>query len=490
MAQLRPPAVAGVFYPADPTELSDLVDSQLTTAATVVADSPTCGDEPADSPHLDAPPAALIVPHAGYIYSGTTAALAYAGLRRFAGTIRRVLLLGPTHRVAIRGLATCGATAFQTPLGLVPVEEISPQQRAALPQIVDSPQAHAQEHSLEVHVPFLQEVLGEFTLIPLAVGTADPEQVCAVLDQLGTSPHTLIVVSSDLSHFLPQAQARATDDATLAQILDLDGSLTHEQACGATPVNGLLLHAQRRGLRPRLLGACTSGDTAGDPRRVVGYASVAFDDPTAWSARAGSILLDLARQAIARELGVDTAPPTTPHDAQHDAGHWLTQPGACFVTVTHQGTLRGCIGTVEAWRPLGEDVQANAVAAAVADRRFPPLSAAELPATDLEVSVLSTPQPIPAGQEAEAIAAVRPGVDGLLLRHEERRATFLPQVWQRLPDPSAFLAALRRKAGLPEDFWDPNVQLSRYTVTSWQGPADPSADLADRPATPASGENP
>ena len=275
MHQVRRPAVAGSFYPADPAELAAMVRRQLDSAGPALN---ALDAQASDRTAAGVPPAAVIAPHAGYIYSGTTAALAYRLIARYADRIARVVLLGPTHRVAVRGLATPGAQAFATPLGEVPVEDLRDHEVSRLPQLVESPDAHAYEHSLEVHLPFLQTVLREFTLVPLAVGVAAPEEVSAVLGELCADRHTLVVVSSDLSHYLSYEQARAVDEATVGQILRLQGPLRHEQACGAGPVNGLLLYARRRGWVPRLLGMCNSGDTAGDRRRVVGYASVAFDE--------------------------------------------------------------------------------------------------------------------------------------------------------------------------------------------------------------------
>jgi AmmeMemoRadiSam system protein B len=225
-------------------------------------------------------PKALLLPHAGYVYSGSTAALGYAAVEPAAATVQRVVLLGPTHRVAVDGLALPEVKAFDTPLGRVRVGEVDPGVRARLPQLVESRGAHAMEHSLEVHLPFLQLVLEEFTLVPLAVGRATPDQVADVLDALWGGPETLVVVSSDLSHYLGYAEAEALDVATVEQVLRLGAPLTHDQACGATPANGLLVAARRHGLRPLLLARCSSGDTAGDRRRVVGYAAVAFLEGT------------------------------------------------------------------------------------------------------------------------------------------------------------------------------------------------------------------
>lgn len=261
----RPAAVAGMFYPGDPQTLAHTVDQLL-------ADThPAAGEAPK----------ALIVPHAGYVYSGSTAAEAYALLRPAAGRIRRVVLLGPTHRVAVRGIALPESSRFATPLGSIELDREAIARIAELPQIVRSERVHAQEHALEVHLPFLQRVLGEFTLVPLAVGQATPAEIAAVLERLWGGPETLIVVSTDLSHFLPYAQARRIDEDTCHRILELDTDLDPEQACGAHPLNGLLLAARRHRLRPDLIAFCNSGDTAGDRQRVVGYAAFALHEESA-----------------------------------------------------------------------------------------------------------------------------------------------------------------------------------------------------------------
>ena len=226
--------------------------------------------------HEGKPPKALIAPHAGYVYSGPIAASAYALLEPLRDVVKRVVLLGPTHRVAVRGLALPASRQFATPLGVVDIDEAAIAQLRGLAHVGISEEAHALEHSLEVHLPFLQTVLADFKLVPLAVGHASAEEVAAVLDGLWGGPETLIVVSSDMSHYLPYRDAQSIDRATAEAVLRLETHIDHDQACGATPVTGLALAAQQRGLTPELLDLRNSGDTAGDKSRVVGYASFAF----------------------------------------------------------------------------------------------------------------------------------------------------------------------------------------------------------------------
>lgn len=264
MHVVRPPAVAGLFYPGQPGALRSTLEELLGAAEQASAE--------------DRPPKALIVPHAGYVYSGPVAAVAYAQLRAQRNRIRRVVLLGPTHRVAVRGVAIPDADGFATPLGTVGLDRDLLARLEGLPNVVRSRAAHAAEHSLEVQLPFLQTVLDDFTVVPLAVGSVAEQALAAVLDEVWGDEATVIIVSSDLSHYHTYDDARAIDRATVHRILALAGRLDHEQACGATPINAALAIMRRKGLRPRLLAMCNSGDTAGDRMRVVGYCAVAFED--------------------------------------------------------------------------------------------------------------------------------------------------------------------------------------------------------------------
>ena len=389
MTMLRPAAVAGMFYPADAAELSRQIDDFLAQAPKPAPGAPV--------------PKALIAPHAGYVYSGPVAAHAYALVAPARGRISRVVLMGPSHRVAFRGIATCGADAWATPLGTVAIDRAAVDRLAALPMVGTLDKAHAAEHSLEVHLPFLQATLGEFQLVPLVAGETPREVVAAVLEEAWGGPETLVVVSTDLSHYLDYESCRAADHATRTAIEHLDPA-----AIGS---------AQWKDVGPRLL-------------------------QLAWSS------------IRARLAGGTVAPPSEPAA--------LTRPGACFVTLKRDGRLRGCIGSPQAWRPLGQDVVDNAAKAAFEDSRFAPLTAPELDGLTLSVSVLTAPVPMRFTDEADLLRQLRPGIDGLIIEDGGHRALFLPAVWEQLPDPAQFLAHLKAKAGMRVDHWSPHFKASRF----------------------------
>lgn len=261
MQNIRPAAVANMFYPGDAHALLQQVQEFLM-----------------DAKPYNLIPKALIVPHAGYIYSGAIAAAAYATLRPIALRIKRVILLGPAHRVAVHGLALPDADAFDTPLGRVMIDVKAASTIDHLPQVTVSSAAHEQEHSLEVQLPFLQSVLTDFTLLPLLVGMATAKEVADVLEYLWGGEETLIVISSDLSHYLPYPIAQRIDGETVQAILNLQQPISHDRACGGTPISGLILAAKKHGLSPHLLDLRNSGDTAGSRDRVVGYAALAFTE--------------------------------------------------------------------------------------------------------------------------------------------------------------------------------------------------------------------
>ena len=259
--QIRPSAVAGQFYPGNPLELRKFIEQVLAEANL-------------DMPKSKAPPKALIVPHAGYVYSGPTAAYAYALLQE--SSIRRVVLFGPSHRVPFYGLALPDAERFRTPLGDVDLDVEAMQTANSLPNVGIYAEGHALEHSLEVQLPFLQVVVGDFSLLPLCIGAVEPEHVATVIDKFWDDEQTLFLISSDLSHYHPYEEARTLDQESIDMMLALNPGISHEQACGATGINALLQVAKQRQVQIRLLDYRNSGDTAGDREHVVGYASMAL----------------------------------------------------------------------------------------------------------------------------------------------------------------------------------------------------------------------
>ena len=450
-AAVRRAAVAGAFYPGEA--------GPLAAEVTELLEGVECFE-----PRFGLPKA-LIVPHAGYIYSGPVAARAYDELALARGVVKRVVLLGPVHRVPVRGLALPASEAFETPLGRIALDRAAAHALEGLAQVVRSEPAHAQEHALEVQLPFLQRMLGEFALVPLAVGDATIAEVAQVLERLWGGEETLIVISTDLSHYHAYEEARRIDGATLERIARFATDLRHEEACGATPLNGFLDLARRKGLRIRMLAACNSGDTAGGKGQVVGYSSFAlYEARTIEIEQAGAALVGIARAAIENALGLGAR-------SEIRKLACLDQLGATFVTLTLHGRLRGCIGSLAAVLPLGEDVAANACAAAFEDPRFTKLTREEWPQCEVEVSLLSSPKPIRFADEADLLGQIRAGEDGLILELGDKRATYLPQVWEGLPDKRQFLAELVKKAGLPADTRLARCRVQRYRARKFRGRA-------------------
>ena len=455
----RPAVLAGQFYPADPGTLARMVDDCLAAAD-----------------NYPGRPKAVIAPHAGFVYSGPIAGSAYTAIRWRREQIRRVVILGPCHRVPVRAFAVPSYGAFETPLGTVPVDREGIVAALRLPGVEQRDDAHLPEHCLETQLPFLQRLLDDFTILPVLVGAAAPNATARLLEQLWGGEETLVVISSDFSHFHDYETARRLDTAACHAIEVLEPDrLGDEQACGRHAIRGLLKRAQALDLRATTLDLRNSGDTAGAARRdsVVGYGALAFED--AATARYGDgarqQLLETAAAAIAGGLrgGEEDGGPPAVDTTRFP---WpLRAIRASFVTLQVAGELRGCVGTATAHQPLVADVAASAYRAAFGDRRFEDLSREEFLSLDggleLSISILSRPRPIAAASEAEALEALQPHVDGVILKEGEKGALFLPQVWASLPDPRTFLGRLRLKADLAEDHWSNDVQLFRFRTESF-----------------------
>lgn len=442
MQSFRKLRFAGSFFPAEAGALAAAVDQALAAAGPQGA---------------GASPRAVISAHAGYAYSGRFAGLSFAAVPVAPG---RVVVLSPSHRHAFRGIAFPAQAGFDTPLGALPIDRAACTGLAAAGLAADLDAAHDNEHGIETQLPFLARRWPGVPVVPLVLGEVSVAQVAEAVNRLDDGA-TLVVLSSDLSHFLADAQARAIDADTAAMIERAEaGGLDGAHACGAKGIAGWLTSRPGRAARPLRLGMGNSGDTTGDLDRVVGYGAWAFyglDDPILAPDHRAT-LLRVARQAIESRLARGRAPQV--------AGETFAAPlhtqAASFVTLTLDGALRGCIGSLAAHQPLFADVIENAQKAAFQDPRFPPLTAEDLPRTRLKIAVLTRAAPLSFASEAEALERIQPGEDGLILTAAGRRGLFLPMVWEDLPDPPAFLRALKRKAGLPPDFWSADLRLDRF----------------------------
>lgn len=453
---VRKPAVAGQFYPGSRDALKKAVEQYL-----------------AGGQQLPVAPRVMVSPHAGYEFSGPVAGKGFSALDK---NVTTVILLGPPHRVPVQGIAVPGVSFFETPLGKVPLDRERIQKLLKSDRVHVDDNAHAPEHSLEVQIPFLQVRLSSFTIVPLLVNDIDPETAAGLLFPL-IDERTAIVASSDFSHYHAQEEARKLDDGSIETIRSgiVGGPI---DACGELPIRVVMALAKKMGLAPRLLDARTSYDTApqyGKDRGVVGYASIVF--LPAGGAAAGHknvpaapvhpkqpggpapdvkhFLLTLARQAL--EAAVRGEKPPSPQQVPE----MTKENRGCFVTLTVQGALRGCIGYIEPIKPLYQAVIENAGNAALSDPRFNAVRPDELKGITVEVSVLTRPEPLEYKDPQDLLNKLVPKVDGIILQKGFSQSTFLPQVWEQLPDKVQFLQHLSLKGGMPIDGWK-TANVKRY----------------------------
>jgi len=468
--RVREAAVAGLFYPGEADRLSAAIDMYLARAQVEATGELK----------------ALICPHAGYEFSGLTAAHGY---KLLAGRdFKTVLLLAPSHYALFQGVYVTDTEAYRTPLGDM---WVAPQaaELAKAPPFTSAPNAMVQrpgwwqqspakapalgqdtpetwEHSGEVQVPFLQKVLPGAKLVPTVFGQVDPAQAAAALaNRLDDS--MVIVASSDLSHYHPYAEAKTLDADCIQKILALQTELREEAACGAGPILTVVHLAKQKGWKPKLLDYRNSGDATGTKSgNVVGYAAIGFfaAGKENFTAEERRQLLQLARQSLNAAANGGTMPVL-------DASFWpakLRAPNGCFVTLTKGGQLRGCIGNILPHRPLYQAVAENARSAALNDGRFTPVTAAELSQIEIEVSVLTVPQAVSFSSPDDLLAKLRPHRDGVVLQVQGSGATYLPQVWSHFPDKAQFMNSLAEKAGCRPDAWrQAGTKVSTYQVEAF-----------------------
>jgi AmmeMemoRadiSam system protein B/AmmeMemoRadiSam system protein A len=450
-----------MFYPAAPETLTALIADVRKRAR----------------PDGGVAPKVVVAPHAGIVYSGSVAATAFGPWARSAEPPRRVVIVGPAHRVAFRGVAIHPAARWGTPLGEAGVAPIAHGELAQARGVFVDSRPFAGEHSLEMHLVMLQAMLpAPFEIVPMLVGDADPHWVAEALRLVWGGPETGIAVSSDLSHFLDRASAESIDADTASLVETLDAqSLEGRRACGFLPIKGALEIGAEKDLRVSRLHLATSADVGADASRVVGYGAFAFE--YAASARIAEAGREHLLSACMAALGAAAKSGGKHASAPKHGPPALLPWRATFITLTQGGRLRGCIGSTAPRRPLIEDAVSNTVQAGFADPRFEPLDEAELAELRLEVSVLSHPRPIPAGDEAELAEALEPDRDGLILSAGNRGALFLPSVWRQVADARAFVRGLMEKAGLESNRWPAGLKAKRFRVETFGAPwrlADPN----------------
>jgi len=460
--QIRKPVYDGSFYPKSAEELKARIHNFTKLAEHTTVSLPT-----------GAKLKALILPHAGYIYSGLTAAHASKVLKNT--DFKKIIITGPDHRVGFTNCIISDVSAYETPFGKIDLHPDSLHLRQEYKKVFrTNKKSDALEHSLEVLIPFLQHYLTNFQIIPIVMGPGNIEKYAEAIDTVIDS-QTLFVVSSDLSHYLPYDLAVQNDQETISRILALNIqklSKNNNSACGIIPIQVLTRLAVRNQWKPYLLHYSNSGDTAGSKDKVVGYAAIAYFETSAtdrnkgiiqMDKEKGALLLKLARKTIADHLKIDTHTINDHNDILSDK--LFSEHRGTFVTLTIDKQLRGCIGNLSAEKSIIEGVKDNAVNAAFHDPRFPPLSKNELPNIDIEISLLSEPEKLEYQNGEDLLEKLRPDIDGVIIRKGPYSSTFLPQVWEQLPDKKLFLEHLCQKAGLASDEWQrPGLEVMVYQV--------------------------
>ena len=451
---IRMPVWAGKFYPAKQADLKQTINilTQKSKQTTV-----------------NIPPnkklKAIILPHAGYIYSGFTAA--HASFVLSEKQFNKVILIGPDHRIGFNHCAISNVKGYQTPLGFIRLhEDVNLLKKSNLFQTINKFQEV--EHSLEVILPFLQYYLKQFQLIPIVIGR--PPEINVIADAIEPllDSDTLLTISSDLSHYLPYSEAVVRDKETIDLILNdkpKDLIKRDNSACGKTPILILMEIARRQKWKPILLNYTNSGNTAGDRSKVVGYAAIAYFAEPSLSQKQGQLLVKLARRTIMEKLGRKMLPEQARQLSAALKDSCFNEHCGTFVTLKIDGRLRGCIGSLTSNESIRTGITRNAINAAFADPRFSPLTADEFEDVDIEISILTKPQPIAYTDYTDLLAKLRVNIDGVIIRQGRALATFLPQVWKQLHQPDVFLSHLCAKAGLSADSWkNSKLEVLTYQV--------------------------
>lgn len=443
MKKIRPSAVAGMFYPESKSELLSFMDNFKQKARK----------------HYDISTRAVIVPHAGYVYSGQ---LAYEGLQYLNPSSKNIFIIAPAHYVGIKGIAVSSFDAWKTPLGEVDVnQEINELLVRDFGAKIND-EAIAPEHSLEVQVPFVQKLFPTARIVPILVGETSPEQLTEIISYFWTDDNNSFVISSDLSHFHQDNEAQKIDTITAEMIenKDLSGFNPH-QACGYVGVLGIVGFAQKKEASLIRVNLQNSAVVSGDKSRVVGYGSwILYEGEKEKFVKDNfsEFLLDICKKSIAsglktgRPLSVDTL----------DIPEVLHQSGASFVTLEIAGSLRGCIGSIIAQRPLIEDIAQNAYNSGFSDSRFRPLRQEEFGLLDIAVSLLTAPSQMSFEDEEDLLRQIEQDLDGIIIKDGAYMAVYLPSVWEQIPDKKLFLTSLKQKAGMSPHHFSKTFEAYRF----------------------------
>ncbi|MBW1616314.1 MAG: AmmeMemoRadiSam system protein B [Deltaproteobacteria bacterium] len=442
---IRKAVYAGSFYPANKEKLVETIKNLINKTKQNPPNLPT-------NKKLKA----LIFPHAGYIYSGLTAAYSASLLKK--ESFDEVILMGPDHKIGFKNCSISSADAYQTPLGQIPLNKDKIKSLTDNSEIFQYIKASdTTEHSLEVILPFLITALKKFKLIPIVMGNGNILEYAPALNRIADK-NSLIVASADLSHYLDYDQAVKKDKKTIKNILDLNSEQLikgQNNTCGIIPILTLIEIAKKNNWTPVFLHYSNSGDTAGNKDQVVGYGAIAFYENAEEKSEQNKkkLLLKLARETIESQLEKTVDKPDKNLEAELKKHPPFNKIAGTFVTLHINNRLRGCIGNIVSDIPIIEGVKSNAINAAFKDTRFAPLTKKELDITNIEISLLTEPKPLIYKDENDLISKLKHNKYGVILRKGIKSATFLPQVWDQLPEPKNFLSHLCAKAGLPPNAW-------------------------------------
>lgn len=459
--KIRYPAAMGAYYPEDPRELTKLVRFKLEEAQ---------GRMRYDGRKM---PKALIVPHNSLYFSGSSAAVGYASLAWARPFIRRVVLIGSAHKGNYFGMALSDARYWEMPDRRFPVDRKTADRLAAIPGISFDDTPHVTEYSLEMQLPFISALFGkDVEILPILVGDARVEQVSDLIDAVWGGPETLLIVSTDMSHSDSPERTREKDEATARRIEKKEyGAMKPSLMCAPLAVAGLLHYAAEHDMEVRTLDLRTSADVFPGAEGAVGFGAFGvyeteIDPDTRKKALEETLrtnreaLLRIAAQSILS--GFERGRSLRLRESRYPAE--LRENGAVFVSIYHNGMLRGSVGSSEPERSLLEDVAENAYAAAFQDFRFAPLTLEEMKEAEISISFLTPKMPLKFADEADLMKKIRPHRDGLVLRDRANRGLFLPSVWDTFSSPAEFLAHLKRKAALPADYVSPTLKIYRFEV--------------------------